>query len=183
MHGQAVFTLLFTLPLLPAFLAGDPLLKSTAALQLTYPTKPGKYYQLQVQQEGNWKDVGNAVKGTGRAVTSFQPAGSYRVITPTRQWVKVWSDEFDGDDLDYRKWAREENNYGGGNFERQAYRTDPKYCYVKDGKLNIAVYRDPHTTPDGKTQAYSSARVRTLHRGDWKFGKFEFRAKVPAGEG
>jgi hypothetical protein len=65
----------------------------------------------------------------------------------------VWADEFDGDDLDYRKWEKEENNYGGGNNERQAYRTDPKYCFVKDGVLNLAVYRDAHTTPDGKDAA------------------------------
>ena len=95
----------------------------------------------------------------------------------------MWADEFGGGGLDLAKWSREENNYGGGNNERQAYRMEPKYCHVKDGVLRIAVHRDAHTTNDGKTQPYSSARVRTMHRGDWRYGRFEFRAKLPKGEG
>lgn len=59
----------------------------------------------------------------------------------------------------------------------------PKYAFVEDGKLHIAVYRDPVTTVDGKTQPYSSARLRTLQRGDWKYNRFEVRAKVPGAEG
>jgi beta-glucanase (GH16 family) len=97
--------------------------------------------------------------------------------------VTVWADEFKGDGLDLTKWAKEENNYGGGNNERQAYRTEPKYCFVKDGFLNIAVYRDAHTTNDGKSQPYSSARIRTLNRGDWTYGRFEIRARMPEGQG
>ena len=127
--------------------------------------------------------MGLAVSGTGETFSKHCPPGEYRVVSPTNEWLLVWADEFNGDALDYSKWAKEENNYGGGNNERQAYRTDPKYCFVKDGQLNIAVYRDPHTTNDGKTQPYSSARIRTLKRGDWKYGRFEVRAKVPNGQG
>lgn len=49
--------------------------------------------------------------------------------------------------------------------------------------INIAVYRDAHTTSDGKAQPYSSARIRTRKRGDWTYGRFEIRAKMPAGQG
>ena len=98
-------------------------------------------------------------------------------------WKLVWADEFNGEKLDPAKWAREENNYGGGNNERQAYRIERKYCDVKNGMLEISVYRDSHTTCDGKTQPYSSARIRTLHRAEFKYGKFEVRAKVPSGQG
>ena len=55
--------------------------------------------------------------------------------------------------------------------------------FVKDGKLHLRAYRDPYTTVDGKRQPYSSARLRTLNRGDWKYGKLEIRAKLPNGEG
>lgn len=98
-------------------------------------------------------------------------------------WQLVWADEFDGDKLDYSKWGKEENNYGGGNNEAQHYSVSEKYCYVENGNLHIAAYRDPYTTPDGKTQYYSSARIRTLQRGDWTYGRFEVRAKMPSGEG
>lgn len=173
----------YSLIYLTALLAAEPELAVKPAVELTYPTRPGRFYQLQSRQGGDWQDVGYAVKGTGAAVSGRYSAGEYRVTNPSKQWVQVWGDEFDGSDLDYTKWEKEENNYGGGNFERQAYRTDSKYCAVKDGLLNINVYRDAHTTSDGKTQPYSSARIRSQKRGEWKFGRFELRAKMPQGEG
>jgi beta-glucanase (GH16 family) len=169
--------------LFPALLAAEPELRSTPTVGLSFKTELGKLHQLQVKDGGGWRDVGPAVRGTGNLFTTYKPKAEYRLTTPSKKWVLVWSDEFNGKDLDYTKWEKEENNYGGGNNERQAYRTDPKYSYLKGGNLNIAVYRDAHTTSDGKRQPYSSARLRTLKRGDWKFGRFEIRAKMPNGEG
>ena len=177
--------------LLLAFAAGALLsaqtteqpLSVTPAVELKSPTKLGKLYQLQLKKDDKWTDVGHAIKGTGKPFVAYYSSGEYRLITPSKKWLKVWADEFDGDDLDFTKWEKEENNYGGGNNERQAYRTNKKYCSVKDGLLNINVYRDSHTTSDGKTQPYSSARIRTLNRGDWKYGRFEIRAKMPNGQG
>ncbi|MBC8872254.1 MAG: glycoside hydrolase family 16 protein [Planctomycetes bacterium] len=169
--------------LLTAVAYAEPELSVSPAIAIRYSTERGKYYQLQVKRDGDWKNVGFAAQGTGRPCAGLYPSGEYRVISPSSEWVMVWADEFDGDDLDFSKWEKEENNYGGGNNERQAYRTDPKYCFVKDGVLNLAVYRDPHTTCDGKTQPYSSARIRTQKRGEWKYGRFEVRAKMPKGQG
>lgn len=175
--------------LLAAVLASVPFLLPAAAPrilpanEIVFETEPGRFYQLQARRNSDWRNVGPAIRGDGKPVRQFHPAGQYRVIIPTNQWVMVWADEFDGDRLDLSKWGKEENNYGGGNHERQAYRTETKYCYVKDGHLHIAVYRDPHTTSDGKTQPYSSARIRTLGRGDWTYGRFEIRARMPSGQG
>lgn len=172
------------LAVLPAFASSaEPALAISPAVEITFPTEPDTYYQLQVDRGGTWENVGFAERGTGTPITGFYPAAEYRVTTPSREWVMVWADEFEGTELDYGKWEKEENNYGGGNFERQAYRTDPKYCFVEDGALHIAVYRDPHTTSDGKTQPYSSARIRTQKRGEWTYGRFEIRAKMPSGQG
>lgn len=167
----------------PPFLCAEPPLRSSPALQLSFNTEAGKLHQLQVKDGRAWKNVGVALEGTGKPWSSLQPKGEYRLTTPTKQWTLIWADEFDGVALDYTKWEKEVNNYGGGNFERQAYRDDPKYSFVKDGKLHIAVYRDAHATPDGKAQPYSSARLRTMKRGDWKYGRFEIRAKLPSGQG
>lgn len=153
------------------------------AASISYDTEPGRFHQLQVWQDNGWLDVGYARRGTGGRKTELHPAGRYRVVHPADQWVLVWSDEFDGDELDRSKWEKEENNYGGGNNERQAYRTGSRYCFVRDGMLHIAVHRDPHTTVDGKTQPYSSARIRTRKRGDWTYGRFEVRARMPDGQG
>ena len=169
--------------LLPLLAHAEPLLTYRPAVELSFHTEPGAFHQLQIRRDGRWTNVGHAIRGTGGTFTARYPAGEYRVHNPTSQWVKVWSDEFDGTSLDPARWGKEENNYGGGNNERQAYRMDEKYCFVRDGRLHIAVHRDPHTTSDGKRQAYSSARIRTLQRGDWQFGRFEIRAKMPTGEG
>lgn len=173
----------YSLFYLAALLSAEPELSVRPAVELAFRTEPGRFYQLQSRQDGQWSNVGYALTGTGETVTGRYPPGEYRVTVPSQQWVQVWGDEFSGSDLDYTRWEKEENNYGGGNFERQAYRTDSKYCVVKDGLLNIHVYRDAHTTSDGKTQPYSSARIRTRKRGDWKFGRFEIRARMPRGEG
>lgn len=171
--------------------AGVPGVVVAGGVTVVIPMEDGRLYQVQrrtdVRGGDEWEDVGVAVRGTGGRVVRHLPAGRYRVVRPGG-WALVWRDEFggthpDGTGLDLTKWAREENNYGGGNFERQAYRADDKYNYVRDGKLHVSVYRDPHTTSDGKTQPYSSARLRTRGRGDWRFGRVEVRAKMPAGQG
>ncbi|MGJ8671798.1 glycoside hydrolase family 16 protein [Rubritalea sp.] len=158
-------------------------LDTSPALELSYATEKGEFYQLQSKKGADWSNVGHAVKGTGAPFKGLYPSADYRVISPSKEWVLVWADEFNGNALDLTKWAKEENNYGGGNNERQAYRTDAKYCSVKDGNLNLSVFRDPHTTNDGKTQPYSSVRIRTLKRGDWTYGRFEVRAIMPKGQG
>ena len=174
---------LILLTLFPAILWSEPSLKTSPAVQLSFETEPGVLHQLQRKTGDRWINVATAILGNGEPWMSLQPAGDYRLHTHKGEWALVWADEFEGNTIDFAKWSREENNYGGGNFERQAYRTDPRYSFVKDGNLNIAVYREAHTTTDGKTQPYSSARLRTLNRGDWQFGRFEIRAKMPNGEG
>lgn len=158
---------------------------------LTIKTQKGLYYQLEQKKgaDAGWSAIGSPILGSGTDIeqhlkaTSEPGQISYRLRKLTQQWVMVWYDEFNGQKLDPAKWARLENSYGGGNYERQFYSTDKKYCHTKDGKLNISVYRDPHTTVDGKTQPYSSAKIRTLHRAQWKYGRFEVRAKMPSGQG
>lgn len=167
----------------PFTLVGQVKIKTEPSVKLEVDTQEGVIYQLQRKDATIWNDVGMAVTGSGDTHTWMEQKGEYRVMIPSNKWVKVWADEFDGKNLNFSKWEKVENNYGGGNNERQAYRTEDKYCFVKGGHLNIAVYRDPHTTSDGKTQPYSSARIRSLKRGDWKYGKFEIRAKVPNGQG
>jgi beta-glucanase (GH16 family) len=97
-------------------------------------------------------------------------------------WKLVWSDEFNGEQLDYSKWGVEENAFGGGNNELQLYTDRPENVRVADGRLIIEARKD---NPDiaGTRREYSSGRIRTKHRGDWKYGRVEVRAKLPQGQG
>lgn len=94
----------------------------------------------------------------------------------------VWQDEFDGDSLDYSKWGIEENAFGGGNNELQIYTDRRENVRVENGVLVIEARRDSPNVV-GITRQYSSGRIRTKHRGEWKYGRIEVRAKLPKGDG
>ncbi|TWU56839.1 Glucan endo-1,3-beta-glucosidase A1 precursor [Rubripirellula tenax] len=103
-------------------------------------------------------------------------------VTANKALKLVWSDEFDGDSLDYSKWGVEENAFGGGNNELQLFTDREKNVRVEDGYLVLEAHRD-NANISGTEREYSSARIRTKHRGDWKYGRIEVRAKLPIGQG
>ncbi len=105
-----------------------------------------------------------------------------QITTPTGRWQMVWNDEFNYKGLpDTTKWSYDTggNSWGWGNNEAQHYTAfDPDNAYVDDGKLTITARID---SMGGKR--YTSARIRTKGKGDWLYGRFEIRAKLPAGVG
>ena len=101
---------------------------------------------------------------------------------PIPGWDLVWNDEFDGTAIDFTKWEHEVNGQGGGNNELQYYTDRELNSLIDDGKLVIRALKESFTGPDG-TREYTSARLRTKNKGDWKYGRFEIRAKLPLGQG
>jgi len=104
--------------------------------------------------------------------------GPQNDTTSSSTYSLVWQDEFDGVTLDTTKWNYEVNGNGGGNNELQYYTNFPENCYVKDGSLIIKALKMNY-----KGKLYTSARINTNNKGDWKYGKFEIRAKLPYGQG
>ncbi len=95
-------------------------------------------------------------------------------------WRLVWRDEFTGTALDRTKWSFEVNASGGGNHELQYYVTNN--ATVHDGRLFLEARREHYVGPQA-TREYTSSRVRTRLKGDWKYGRLDIRAKLPAGRG
>ena len=109
-------------------------------------------------------------------------------------WKLIWTDEFDGKDIDRTKWDFDLGNGffnydanqwigGWGNGELQYYTRDPDNAFVKDGMLHIRALKESR---DGF--GYTSARLKTRKRDGsslfaTKYGKVEFRAKLPTGKG
>lgn len=109
-------------------------------------------------------------------------------------WKLVWSDEFDGKEIDKSKWDFDLGNgfynydsnqwiAGWGNGELQYYARDADNSFVKDGMLHIRALKESR---DGF--GYTSAKLRTRKRDGTslfarKYGKFEIRAKLPTGKG
>lgn len=105
-----------------------------------------------------------------------------------QDWKMVWNDEFDYQGTpDNSKWSfdTEGNNWDWGNDEAQNYTpADKKNAWVADGNLIIEARKENYTWPgDGQTKQYTSARLRTLGKGDWTYGKVEVRALLPTGRG
>ena len=116
-------------------------------------------------------------------ITSCKNGASYETITtPTGTWQLVWDEEFDYTGLpDTTRWSydTEGNSWGWGNNEAQYYTTgDSANAYVRDGLLTITARID---SMGGKR--YTSARLITKEKGDWLYGRFEIRAKLPTGLG
>lgn len=113
---------------------------------------------------------------------------------PLPAWELVWSDEFDGTKLDSKKWKPEKSCWGGGNQERQCYTGRKENIRVADGFLHLIAREERFTGPDrppeiasmpnpNVTQPFTSGKVRTRGIASWKYGKIEFRAKPPKGQG
>ena len=99
-------------------------------------------------------------------------------------WNIVWQDEFDKDSLDLTKWSRETGGHGWGNNELQFYTDSDSNSYVENGNLTLKAQVVPQGIGSSKgLRYYSSARLRTYGKGDWKYGRIEVKAKVASGQG
>ena len=99
-------------------------------------------------------------------------------------WNIVWQDEFDKDSLDLTKWSRETGGHGWGNNELQYYTDSDSNSYVENGNLVVKAEVVPQGIGSSKgLRYYSSARLRTYGKGDWKYGRIEVKAKVASGQG
>jgi beta-glucanase (GH16 family) len=108
------------------------------------------------------------------------------IITHAQKKLKlVWADEFNKSGLpDPAKWSYDlgrgcPNNCGWGNNELQFYTQKRKEnARVENGKLIIEAHKEKFQDAD-----YTSARLVSKNKGDWKYGRIEVKAKLPAGRG
>ena len=99
-------------------------------------------------------------------------------------WALVWNDEFDGPALNLEKWSFEIGGHGWGNNELQYYSDDDSTAFIQDGKLVIRADLVPQGTGSSDNLRYfSSARLRTSGKGDWRYGRIEVKAKLALGQG
>ncbi|MFC1997240.1 family 16 glycosylhydrolase [Chloroflexota bacterium] len=105
------------------------------------------------------------------------------IISPDSEWMLVWADEFDlpdGSQPDPEFW-----NYsigtgtgGWGNNESQFYTDRIENALIEDGNLVIQALEEQYM--GGK---YTSARVNSMVKAEFTYGRFEARAKLPNTQG
>ncbi|TXD52709.1 MULTISPECIES: family 16 glycosylhydrolase [unclassified Polaribacter] len=101
-----------------------------------------------------------------------------KVTVPERTYQLVWSDEFDGTELNTDNWTYEVDGNGGGNNEKQYYTDRAENIRVENGVLTIEARKENY-----ENREYTSARIITKDKQDFTYGKIEARLKVPSGRG
>ncbi|HVH41071.1 MAG TPA: glycoside hydrolase family 16 protein [Labilithrix sp.] len=88
----------------------------------------------------------------------------------------VWSDEFDGDALDWKKWYVHDGYEGHGTILNTF---SPSAVTVHDGSLHVAVQTDSRDP----AHPYASGRIETFGRFSRTYGRIDFRARFPYAPG
>ncbi|AWI27312.1 family 16 glycosylhydrolase [Flavobacterium pallidum] len=88
----------------------------------------------------------------------------------------VFEDNFDVNGApDASKWSYDLGAGGWGNNEVQSYTNSADNVIVADGNLKITAKKEGSN--------YTSARLKSENKFEFKYGKIEFRAKLPIGGG
>ena len=129
-------------------------------------------------------------KGTGLGVIEDDEIDNSELIIPSTGYTTpltypgfhiVWKDEFDGTSLDLNNWTFEigdgcPNNCGWGNNESQYYRQEN--TKLVNGHLVIEARKQNFA---GKE--YTSSRIVTKGKKEFKYGRIDIRAALPEGQG
>jgi len=125
-----------------------------------------------------------------RAVMGGNPALAWYHIFTTTKPVQggggepefnnlVWSDEFDIDGApNAANWGYDLGAGGWGNGEVQYYTDSNQNIKVEGGFLKITAKKQNFSG-----SAYTSSRILSKGKKDFKYGRFEIKAKLPAGGG
>ena len=113
-------------------------------------------------------------------LTLNQTGGTVVTPPPPPQWNIVWDDEFNGTAINPAIWTFENGNNGGwGNNELEYYTGRTNNAYVSNGFLHIVARQE-------STNGFSFTSARMKTQGLYAtptYGRFEWRAKLPAGVG
>jgi len=120
------------------------------------------------------------------AAKELPPAQNNPAPTNPSPWTLVWSDEFNGADgsvPDASKWVIETGGNGWGNDELEYYTNRVQNVQTQAGKLVITARHEGYSDEKGVLFGYTSARIKTLHKFEHAYGRFEARIQIPRGQG
>ena len=147
--------------------------------------EPDEHFTIELSNPVNGYLKGNQQVATGTILNDDTeldialPDGGYDTphspSNPPEGMTLVWSDEFDGTDIDLNNWTHELGAGGWGNNESQAYTADPANSFVEDGNLFIVALQDG--------AGYTSARMVSRDKQEFAFGRIDIRAVLPYGQG
>lgn len=172
-----------------------------ATLRITPPLvslRPGETYQF---SHGNTYDLPLTWTSSDESVASVTQDGLLTAVAPGNatitlasslesvtalvavahswgEYKMVWSDEFDGSALDESTWNYNLGGNGWGNNEKQYYTSRPENIRLQNGMLEIEARKEQY-----QNNEYTSARIHSKGKKEFKYGKIEARIKFPGGKG
>ena len=110
------------------------------------------------------------------------------ISTISENWELLWSDEFNDEELDLTKWNKLNWKPGWVNNELQAYTDRDTNIFLENGHLvlqgNIEPgYSGTDYVGNNYVSDYTSGRVNTDDKFSTTYGRFDIKAKLPAGKG
>ncbi len=163
--GNVVFKATATNATTYDFDFGDGTFQTVASGEVTYKyTASGTYNVNVIAKNTSGKTISNSIDITVAVTQSL-----------------LWSDEFNNSGApDPSKWGYDIGTGGGGwgNNELQYYTNRTDNAEVSGGVLKVKAKKENFSG-----SAYTSARLISKGKFDFKYGKIEFSAKLPDGVG
>jgi beta-glucanase (GH16 family) len=156
------------------FYFGDNEILETESTETTHIYKLSEFYSVRVVAFS--KDNLFVEKATSVTVSVAIPTKGYSTPLTYPGLKLVWQDEFEGNSVDLSTWKFETGGGGFGNNELQYYQE--KNTLVEYGNLIIKAKKE---SVGGRE--YTSSRMITLGKKEFKYGRVDIRAKLPKGQG
>ena len=106
-------------------------------------------------------------------------SSSKKATVLSRQYELVWADEFNGNSVNLDNWSFVLWDAGKVNNEWQQYVENTANYKIENGILHITATK----TGENKKGGYTSTRLSSQGKKEFKYGRIEFRAKLPHGMG
>lgn len=127
-----------------------------------------------------------SISGTGKATGTIQNYGTYLPVDNTGYagatsypgMTLAWSDEFTANYINTNNWSYDTGGSGWGNNELEYYTNSNKNAYSTGGYLVIEARKETMGTNN-----YTSARMISKDKKTFTYGRIDFRAKLPKGQG
>jgi len=109
----------------------------------------------------------------------FSCSKDKKTVVLSKKYELVWADEFDGNDINRENWSFVIWQEGNVNNEWQKYVENSNNYKVENGKLYITSTKTGENIKGG----YTSTRLSSQKKQEFKYGRIEFRAKMMHGKG
>jgi len=96
-----------------------------------------------------------------------------------KEYQLVWEDNFRSEILDSTKWNRQVEQAGRFNKEWQRYTDSEKNSYIENEQLILKAIHESNIYAENE---YTSARLNTAGKFDFKYGKIIAKIKLPKGK-